>query len=215
MPSIVGSGSATIPPMNLDPDDFAATYARMGDLELLELASSYDSLTDSAQSVLRAEFDRRNLDPPTVEDSEDEVPDRRDLVTLRRYRDLSEAIVARTMLESAGIYVFLRDENLVRLDWQVSNFIGGIRLQVETKDEPFATELLDQVAPVAIPFADGDDFIQPHCPTCGSTDITFQGSSRGAALASLYVLSLPLPLGRKTWLCNSCDAVWDDAEETI
>jgi hypothetical protein len=39
------------------------------------------------------------------------------------------------MLECAGIYVFLRDENLIRLDWQVSNLIGGIRLEVEAKDE--------------------------------------------------------------------------------
>ena len=199
--------------MNLDPEDLAASYAKMGEPELLELARSYDSLTDSAQAVLRAEFGRRNLDPPIIEDSEDRVPDSRDLVTLRRYRDLSEAIVARTLLESAGIYVFLRDENLVRLDWQVSNFIGGIRLQVEAKDERAATELLSQSAPVVIPFGGEADFFQPHCPNCGSTDITFQGSSRGAALASLYVLSLPLPLGRETWLCNSCESRWEDTED--
>jgi hypothetical protein len=30
-------------------------------------------------------------------------PEYRDLVTLRRYRDLSEAIVARAVVESAGI----------------------------------------------------------------------------------------------------------------
>jgi hypothetical protein len=50
------------------------------------------------------------------------------LTTIRRCRDLSEAIVARSLLESSGIDVNLCDENLVRLDWQVSNFIGGIRL---------------------------------------------------------------------------------------
>jgi hypothetical protein len=55
--------------MNLDPEDLAATYAGMGEPELLELARSYDSLTDSTQAVLRAEFARRNLDPPVVEDS--------------------------------------------------------------------------------------------------------------------------------------------------
>jgi hypothetical protein len=55
-------------------------------------------------------------------------PEYRDLVTLRRYRDLSEAIVARAVVESAGIYCFLKDENFVRLDWQMSNLLGGIRL---------------------------------------------------------------------------------------
>jgi hypothetical protein len=199
--------------MNLDPEELAASYAKLGEPELLDLARSYDSLTDSAQAALRAEFARRNLDPPTIEDVEDRAADRRNLVILRRYRDLSEAIVARSLLKSAGIYVFLCDENLVRLDWQMSNFIGGIRLQVEAKDEQAAIDLLNQSIPTSIPYGAQAEFFQPHCPNCGSTDITFQGSSRGAALASLYVLSLPLPLGNETWLCNSCESRWKDTED--
>jgi hypothetical protein len=117
--------------MNLEPEDIAEGYSKMVEGELLRLARSYDSLTDTAQAALRAEFSRRDLEPPFIEDEEE--PEPRNLVTLRRYRDLSEAIVARTLLESAGIYVFLRDENLVRLDWQMSNLIGGIRLQVSRR----------------------------------------------------------------------------------
>jgi hypothetical protein len=120
--------------MHLDPEDIAAGYRKMFDGELLKLAQAYDQLTDAAQTALRAEFARRNLEPPILEEAEDPT-ELRDLITVARYRDLSEAIVVRTMLESAGIYVFLRDENLVRLDWQVSNLIGGIRLEVEAKDE--------------------------------------------------------------------------------
>jgi hypothetical protein len=56
------------------------------------------------------------------------------LVIIKRYRELSEAIVARSLLESAGIVVALCDENLVRLDWEISNFIRGIRLQVDSED---------------------------------------------------------------------------------
>jgi hypothetical protein len=197
--------------MNLDPEDIAAGYSNMVDGELLQLAHSYDSLTDTAQAALRAEFSRRRLEPPIIDDEEEE-PEPRNLVTLRRYRDLSEAIVARTLLESAGIYVFLRDENLVRLDWQVSNLIGGIRLQVEAKDQAAAAELLEQSIPAVIPFDPDDDYLQPQCPECGSTDITFEGAARGAALASLYVLAVPLPLGRETWLCNACEARWEDTE---
>ena len=198
--------------MDLDSKDIAESYKNMLDGELLKLAYSYDSLTEIAQGALRAEFARRNLEPPIVEDEED-APERRKLVTLRRYRDLSEAIVARTLLESAGIYVFLRDENLVRLDWQVSNFIGGIRLQVEDKDEATAAELLHQSVPDVIPFDDEEDFVQPQCPKCGSTNITFEGASRGAALASVTVFALPLPLGHETWLCHSCEARWEDLED--
>jgi len=70
--------------------------------------------------------------------------------------------VARSLLESAGMRVELRDENLVRLDWQVSNFIGGIRLQVQESDAATATELLDQPVPETIEFAGPFDASKPE-----------------------------------------------------
>jgi hypothetical protein len=197
--------------MQIDPKELAADYARMGEIELLELAQSYELLTDTAQAALREEFARRKLEPPILQ--EREQVQHRALVTIRRYRDLSEAIVARSMLESAGIYVFLSDENLVRLDWQVSNFVGGIRLQVEGSDEQAALDILSQSIPTYIPFDGDDEFVQPRCPRCASTDITFEGASRGAALASLSVLAIPLPLGRETWLCHACEARWEDTDD--
>jgi hypothetical protein len=202
--------------MSTSAEDFAVHYAQLGDAELLQLAQDYDSLIDTAQFALRAEFDRRHLEPPLLDEPAFEA---RDLVTLRRYRDLSEAIVARSLLESAGIVVYLRDENLVRLDWQISNFIGGIRLQVEASDAPVATELLDQPIPEEFSFAgpfdhSSPEFQQPRCPRCDSLDIAFEGASRAAALTSLYVLGLPLPSGRQTWLCNVCGGRWEDIPES-
>ena len=121
---------------------FAEEYGRMGEGELLQLAHSYDTLVEPAQAALRAEFARRGMEPPLID--EPEVLESRRLVTVRRYRDLSEAMVARGVLESAGIYCFLRDENVVRMDWFYSNAVGGIGLQVDTKDEEEATKLLNQ-----------------------------------------------------------------------
>ena len=135
-----------------------------------------------------------------------------ELVTIRRYRDLSEAIVARSLVESSGMTAYLYDENLVRLDWQISNFIGGIRLRVELKDELEATELLNQNVPDSIDFGGADTYEQPHCPVCNSTKITFQGQYRKAALVSLYLFSLPLPFGRETWRCDVCNSLWEHSE---
>ena len=199
--------------MASDPQDLGARYAGMNEPELMKLARSYDSLTPDAQSAIRAEFARRALEPPIVEETLEPLPELRSLVTIRRFRDLSEAIVARTLLESAGIPVFLRDENLVRLDWQVSNFIGGIRLQVDRENEQGALELLQQPVPKSISFEAGQEFPQPHCPNCGSVDITFNGASRGAALASVSILSLPLPSGPETWSCNTCGVRWEETED--
>ena len=52
----------------------------------------------------------------------------RELVTIRQFRDLPEALLAKGSLESAGIACFLADENMVRLDWFISNFVGGVKL---------------------------------------------------------------------------------------
>jgi hypothetical protein len=196
--------------MPSDPEDFTTLYAHLSEPDLLDLARAYDTLTDPAQAALRAEFNCRHLDPPLADEAPDAVPTERTLTTIRHYRDLSEAIVARSFLESAGIVVYLRDENLVRLDWQVSNFIGGIRLQVEAGDASAALDLLTQPVPDTIAFGGPADFAQPHCPVCNSVEITFQGSSRGAALTSLYLLALPLPPGPQTWQCSNCGARWED-----
>lgn len=199
--------------MGSDGTDYAATYAQMYDAELTEVARNYDSLTETAQTAIRQEFARRSLEPPLIDTENPEVPEQRNLVTVSRYRDLSEAIVARSMLESTGIPVYLRDENLVRLDWQVSNFIGGIRLQVDASNEHQARELLAQPLQETIPYKGDDDFVQPHCPSCSSINITFEGASRKVALASLFTLAVPLPQGRETWTCGDCGARWEDTED--
>ncbi len=194
-------------------DEFAARFPEMGEAELLKLARDYESLTEPAQAALRAEFARRGMEAPLVEGSDSDEAAQRKLVTLRRYRDLSEAIVARGMLESAGIEVFLQDENLVRLDWQISNGIGGIQLQVDEADSAAALELLEQPVPESIPFAGWGEFEQPKCPRCGSAEITFEGAWRGAAVTGLWMFMLPLPTGPKTWLCSNCGARWENPEE--
>jgi hypothetical protein len=184
----------------------------MSEPELQNLLSDWHSLVPEARTALAAEFAIRDLEflePPLCTDDSLEF---RDLVTVRRYRDLSEAIVARGVIESAGIFCFLKDENLVRLDWQVSNFIGGIRLQVGTSDVEAAKDLLSQAIPNEIAIPDQPGFIQPRCPRCTSTDISWERQGRKAALASLYLFSLPLPRGSESWYCNSCDLRWIDDE---
>jgi hypothetical protein len=197
-----------------DPDPtFADLYRTMSELELQDLLSEWHFLIPEACSALAAEFATRGLEfiepPPPADDI---PPEFRDLTTICRYRDLSEALVARAVIESAGIFCFLKDENLVRLDWQVSNFIGGIRLQVGAADVDEAKNILSQPIPNEISIPDQPGFIQPRCPRCTSTDISWERQGRKAALASLYLFSLPLPRGSESWHCNSCDLRWIDDE---
>jgi len=120
----------------------AALYASKSDAELAELALDQENLTEDALSVLESEFlrrglrfERQNLAP--IADAEDVK-----LVALRRFRDLPGALVAKGLLDSAGIKCFLSDENTVRMDWLWSNALGGIRLWVREDDLAESVALL-------------------------------------------------------------------------
>ena len=187
----------------------------MSETELMNLAREYDDLVDEAQTALRAEFATRGLEPPLIEEEEPIADEDTGLVTVARYRDMPEAVVARAVLEEAGIECLLRDENTVRTDWLLSNLIGGMRLQVAAKDEAAAREVLSQPAPQQFATDSGEDFVQPVCPKCGSTDV-MANDHEHKVLAGSIPVNIPLPHREASgaeWRCLQCDAVWLDDEE--
>jgi hypothetical protein len=82
----------------------------------------------------------------TIPDPEDKL-NFRELVTIRKFRDLPEALLAQGRLESSGIEAFLFDDNMVRMDWLISNLLGGVKLKVEDVNVEFAEEILNQEIP--------------------------------------------------------------------
>jgi hypothetical protein len=176
----------------------AATYAGMSDDELRVLARNPDSLTDSAWDALEDELDRRHLELPAEHTSLREI-DMRALVPIRQFRDLPEALLAKGCLESAGIECFFRDDNLVRLDWFISNFIGGVKLCVKPEDAEKAQGILDEPMLEGF-YVDGVGlYEQPRCPKCNSLDVSFLDLEPAAA-------------HRSVWRCRACDAEWEDDE---
>jgi hypothetical protein len=194
-----------------DPNErqrLAANYASMTDGELQRLARSAESLTDLAWDALEDEMDRRHL-----EVAEEPLPEprqqmeMRELVTIRQFRDLPEALLAKGSLESAGIECFLADENLVRLDWFISNFIGGIKLNVRAPDAENAKHLLDEPILEGLYVQGVGLYEQPRCPKCQSLDVNFQELDAPIAYMSAF-LRVPMPLQRPGWRCHACDAEW-------
>ncbi|HEY4358284.1 MAG TPA: DUF2007 domain-containing protein [Acidobacteriaceae bacterium] len=180
----------------------------------MSIARTYDELTEPAQRALREEFSRRSLEPPIVEDTDEMELAGRAMVTVGVYRDLPEAILARTALEGEGIECFLANENIVRMDWMISNMIGGMLLQVDAKDETHAREILAEPIPSNIAFAEGEEFTQPECPFCGSLDIAPEDSDRKVVAASMLI-GLPIPHSKPTpdhWRCFQCGKHWQNNE---
>jgi hypothetical protein len=133
----------------IDPEtkrqQLAETYSQMSDQQLEELAADNAALTETAREVLQAEMNSRGLTtPPEETPPADDTDDDSELVTIRLFRDLPEALVAKGVLETAGIECYLADDNMVRLDWFISSAIGNMRLQVKEDDAVAALEVLDQ-----------------------------------------------------------------------
>jgi hypothetical protein len=134
-------------------DELTVLYSGMSNEQLMSIAGEYETLTGAAQTALRVEFAKRRLDPPEVSDpGPDEAV--RELVIVARYRDLPEGQLARSLLESAGIPCFLRDENTVRNDWLLSNLMGGMRLMVNADDREAATAILSDATSSSLNEAD-------------------------------------------------------------
>lgn len=132
-----------------------------------------------------------------------------DLVTLEHFRDVPQALLAKGKLESAGIHCVLADGNLVRMDWLLSNAIGGIRLQVSRQDADSARALLDEPIPPEFSEAEvGEDFTQPRCPRCYSLDIAFEEIDRFWTYGLWLLLQFPVPVRKNHWKCYTCGIEW-------
>jgi hypothetical protein len=186
----------------------ARNYASMTDGELLRLAQDSQSLTELAWDALEDELDRRNLELPDEPQQRQEL-EVRELITIRKFRDLPEALLAKGSLESAGIECFLADENLVRLDWFISNFIGGVKLNVKATDVENARKVLDEPILEGLYVHGVGLYEQPRCPQCQSLDVNFQELDRPIAYMSAF-LNVPIPVQRNAWRCRACGVEWED-----
>ena len=137
-------------------------------------------------------------------------------VTLRRFRDLGEALIAESVLDSAEVECFLIDENIVRLSWPWSNFVGGIKLWVREEDSEAAAGLLDQAILGKFDGQGIGEYEQPICPVCNSLNISHYRFNRRLAFWFLFLFPTGLffiPRNRLRWSCNSCGHKWKEANE--
>jgi hypothetical protein len=192
----------------------AGVYSAMSDEELRQIAESGDELSDSAQEGLLAEAAKRGLkveiSPPRGED----VYEFNETVTVRIFRDLPEALLAKGSLESAGMQAYLIDENMIRLNWFRSNFFGGIKLKVHVEDAEAASQILNQPIPETIDIEGLGTFEQPKCPQCQSLDISHEELNKILSYGAAYA-GVPVPVYKKGWTCHACGNRWEEQSDTL
>jgi hypothetical protein len=156
-----------------------SVYSAMSDEELAQIAASGDELSSAAQEAFHVEVTKRGLKMEIAPPHGEDVFEFNDTVTLRQFRDLPEALLAKGSLESAGIQAYLVDDNMIRMDWFISNLLGGIKLKVRAEDAEAATEILNQPIPDVLDFEGVGNFEQPRCSRCQSLDVSYIEVKRG------------------------------------
>ncbi len=81
---------------------------------------------------------------------------------LAAFEYAADVQIVKGKLESEGIPVFLRDEYTLNSDPMISNAIGGVKLQVYSRDKERAIEIYNEIRAYAV-----DDAGNPiSCPNC-------------------------------------------------
>lgn len=103
-----------------------------------------------------------------------------------RFTSVGEAESARSALDAAGIEARVQDENMVAVDWLMSQAVGGVKLLVPAEEREAAAEVLSAAAQHDATFAaeelsgweasasEAEPAVRKTaeaCPACGSADV--------------------------------------------
>ena len=135
-------------------------------------------------------------------------------VAVGTYSQPVEAHLARTRLESEGIQCMVSDEYLIRVNWLLSNAIGGVKLMVPAWEAQRASDILRPrphlvvVADAdAAPGCDEDDLV---CPRCRSYDVYFHRFSKRVAGLAWLMFGFIVPWLSRKWVCTQCGYEWKE-----
>jgi hypothetical protein len=175
--------------------DLVQLYGGFGDVELKNLATTYDDLTEPTQRALKAEFARRGLTMPSASMSETAWSDAGSPLQsfaadapedcTFEFTDIEEALMAQSLLRSAGIESVVPTSEIGSVDTP--------RLVVAPADVHTAELLLSR--PTHTGSEDEVGFVEPVCPKCGTPDPLLESVE---------------PTNQ--WRCEACNHLWRDSE---
>ena len=116
----------------------------------------------------------------------------------------SEAIIFKGKLESEGIEVFVRDNNMVDSNPLYSNAVGGVKLFVKNDDFEKATDIFSNISQYSL---DDNEKLR-KCPKCGAEQIDMVTSIKDLKsflvfLFSVFLLVIPF-YSKHKYKCDNC-----------
>jgi hypothetical protein len=176
--------------------DLVQVYGGFGDVELKNLALTFNDLTESGQKALKAEFVKRGLPMPEPAPAQVEAVEGDGVSALQgfaadapedctfEFTSVEEALMAQSVLRSASIESVVPTSELGAIDVP--------RLVVAPKDANNAQLILSR--PTHTGDADEVGFEEQVCPQCGAADPLLESVEP-----------------TNEWRCESCGHVWQDA----
>jgi DNA-directed RNA polymerase subunit M/transcription elongation factor TFIIS len=132
-------------------------------------------------------------------------------VTVASFSQPVEAHLARTKLESEGIPCVVGDENLVRVDWFLSNAVGGVKVMVPRAEAEHARDVLRPRPRLVVVErgepADGEMI----CPRCHCDDVYYRRYNRRVAGVFMLLLGFLIPWRDSRWTCTRCGYEWKES----
>lgn len=120
-----------------------------------------------------------------------------------------EAHLARTKLESEGIPCVVGDENLVRVDWLLSNAVGGVKLMVPVGELERARAAL-RPRPRLVVVSNDVPEGEMICPRCHSDDVYYSRFNRRIAGFFILLVGFLIPWRDRRWACTQCGYEWKE-----
>jgi len=133
-----------------------------------------------------------------------------ELVTIARFADLPSAGLARSILESEGIYAFIPNEMTIGLRRPHMVLFDGLELQVSVASADRAVALLrEKYEPKHAGGRElGEDRqVDTPCPRCGSLEIYDHNPMRNKKLVTILTF-ISFLFSRKKLLCKSCGYIF-------
>ena len=144
------------------------------------------------------------------------------LITVLTVTYAHEVAVIRGRLESEGITCFVQDELTVQVNPFYSNAIGGVKLQVLSRDLSRAIEILKEVGYIKgenSASSNEPSYLDKHsnkqqiisekpeiiCPICGSEEVVKTKKAGWFFLITSLLFVFPTPFYRKKYHCLNCE----------
>ena len=132
------------------------------------------------------------------------------IICYTTYNDLTNAYLAKNILEENGISSFIENEHITTANPFLTNAVGGIRLMINENNAEHVGQLLNETISEETNETSQENEIATdvRCPKCNSINTRQEDVSAAAFVISIFTLGFPIPFLKRKHHCFDCGHEW-------